>query len=168
MFSSGKKDRAPGGERTGRKGGSAGMSILGADVLVSGDLATSAQIHVDGRIDGNVSCDTLVQGAGGTIAGNIVADNVHLSGLVDGTVKARLVTLEPSARVTGDVTYETLSIAAGASIDGRLSRKAPAPAPEPEVRAASPERQGERKRVRSARGEESILLPNMDAAAAAG
>jgi hypothetical protein len=53
------------------------------------------------------------------------------------------VTLEPTARVTGDVTYETLSIAAGAAIEGRLTRKdaaivsiAPAaakPAPAPSV-----------------------------------
>jgi cytoskeletal protein CcmA (bactofilin family) len=55
------------------------------------------------------------------------------------------VTLEPTARVTGDVTYETLSIAAGAAIEGRLTRKdaaivsiapaaaKPAPAPAPSV-----------------------------------
>ena len=88
-------------------------------MVVNGDLATEASIHIDGRIEGTVRCGTLIQGAGG----HILADAAHLSGLVDGTVKARLVTLEPSARITGDVTYETLSIAAGASIEGRLTRK---------------------------------------------
>lgn len=122
MFSSGKKPAAGSG-RDRRKSGTVGLSLVGADVLVSGDLATTAQIHIDGRIDGNVRCDTLVQGEDGIIAGNIIADSVHLSGLVDGMVTARLVTLEPSARVTGDVTYETLSIAAGAAIDGRLTHR---------------------------------------------
>jgi cytoskeletal protein CcmA (bactofilin family) len=104
------------------------LSFIGADVVVSGNVAATSQIHIDGRIDGNVHCDTLVQGTGGVIAGHIVADAAHLAGLVDGTVKARLVTLEASARVTGDVAYETLSIAAGAAIEGRLTRKEAAPA----------------------------------------
>ena len=126
----------------GRSGkGSVGLSFIGADVVISGDVAAKGQIHVDGRVDGNVACETLIQGGGGVIAGHIVADAVHLGGLVDGTVKARLVTLEASARVTGDVTYETLSVAAGGAIEGRLTRKeavaaAPAPVAAPVVPAA--------------------------------
>ena len=106
------------------------LYFIGSDVVVSGDVAAKGQIHIDGRIDGNVACETLIQGGGGVIAGNIAADAAHLAGLVDGTVKARLVTLEATARVTGDVTYETLSIAAGAAIEGRLTRKEAARAPE--------------------------------------
>jgi len=117
----------------GPRGGGGGLSFIGPDVLVSGDVAAKSQIHIDGRIDGNVRCETLVQGAGGTIAGHIVADAAHLAGLVDGTVKARLVTLEATARVTGDVTYETLSVAAGGAIEGRLTRREAAPVPEPAI-----------------------------------
>jgi cytoskeletal protein CcmA (bactofilin family) len=114
--------------RNAKSGGA--LSFIGSDVVVSGDVAAKGQIHIDGRIDGNVACETLIQGGGGVIAGHIVADAAHLAGLVDGTVKARLVTLEATARVTGDVTYETLSIAAGGAIEGRLTRKEAARAPE--------------------------------------
>lgn len=122
MFSGGKGKR-PAPAKQGGKSGVGGLSFIGPDVVVSGDLTTESQIHIDGRIDGNVACAMLIQGKGGTIAGNIVAESACIAGLVDGTVNARLVTLEPSARVTGDVTYETLSIAAGAAIDGRLARR---------------------------------------------
>lgn len=117
MFTSGRK--SAGGGQAAKNG----LSFIGGDVVVSGDVRSEAQLHIDGRVEGNVFCHTLIQGEGGTIAGNIAADTVHLSGLVDGTVRARLVALEPTARVTGDVTYETLSIAAGASIEGRLARR---------------------------------------------
>lgn len=167
MFSSGKKKRAAAPARDGRRGAAGGLSFVGPDVLVSGDLTTGAQIHIDGRIEGNVRCEILVQGEGGTIAGNIVADSVHLSGLVDGTVKARLVALEQTARVTGDVTYETLSIAAGAAIEGRLARREGAPTAEPEVRAITAEAAGDKKRERPGRQEEPSLLPALDARAAA-
>jgi len=143
-----------------------GLSFIGPDLVVSGDIMGAGQVHVDGRIDGNVRCDRLVQGDGGTIAGNIVADSAHLAGLVDGTVKARLVTLEPSARVTGDVTYETLSIAAGAAIEGRLTRQdaaAVAAAAEP----AKIEPVAEPKLKRVARGATKAEEPGLLAVASA-
>ena len=149
--------------------GGGGLSFIGSDVVVSGDVAAKSQIHIDGRIDGNVHCETLIQGGGGVIAGHIVADAAHLAGLVDGTVKARLVTLEATARVTGDVTYETLSIAAGAAIEGRLTRKEAAPAVEvspviPEPEPAPPAKPKIAKAAKSnVRDEEPGLL-----AAAAG
>ena len=126
MFGSGKKSS---GRATAGRGGSGGLSFLGTDVVVSGNVTGTGQLHIDGRVDGDVKCETLIQGEGGTIAGHIDCDAVHLAGLVDGTVKARVVTLEPSARVTGDLSYETLSIAAGAAIEGRLTRKEASGAP---------------------------------------
>ncbi len=120
MFGSGNKSSS---RPAAGKSGAGGLSFFGTDAVVTGDVASSGQLHIDGRVDGDVKCETLIQGEGGTIAGHIVCDTAHLAGLVDGTVKARVVTLEPSARVTGDLSYETLSIAAGATIEGRLTRK---------------------------------------------
>jgi cytoskeletal protein CcmA (bactofilin family) len=167
MFSSGRKKSVGGPARPGTRG----LSFIGPDVLVTGDVVSAAQLHIDGRIDGNVRCETLVQGDGGTIAGHIVADNAHLAGLVDGTVKARVVTLEASARVTGDVTYETLSIAAGGAIEGRLARREGAPVAEAlPLPAARPELAADKKRVRAVKREEPALLALGEAntAAAAG
>lgn len=104
-----------------------GLSFIGPEVTVSGDVATAAQLHVDGRIEGDVRCATLCQGRTGTIAGSIVAEQARLAGLVEGTVSAQTVVLEETARITGDVSYETISIAAGAQVEGRLSRRAADP-----------------------------------------
>ena len=105
------------------KAGPPGLSFIGPEVVINGDLTTSAQLHVDGRIDGHVRCAQLCQGATGTIAGDIVADEARIAGLVEGTVNARTLIIEASARVTGDVAYETITISAGAQIDGRLARR---------------------------------------------
>lgn len=166
MFSGGKKKPAAPARQG--KSGQASLSFIGTDILVSGDISGSAQIHIDGRIDGNVRCDALIQGEGGIIAGHIEAQSAHLSGLVDGTVKARVVTLEPSARITGDVTYETLSIAAGATIEGRLAHREKLGAPEPALPAPRRDSPAERKRPASTgRFEEPSLLPAEIAPAAA-
>jgi cytoskeletal protein CcmA (bactofilin family) len=125
------------------------LSFIGPEVVISGDLATSAQVHVEGRIDGDVRCGQLCQGGSGVIAGDIVADEARIAGLVQGTVTAAVVIVEPTGRVTGDVSYDTISIAAGAQIDGRLARRealgqeAPVLVATPVVAPAEPESAGE-------------------------
>lgn len=107
-----------------RPKGTAALSFIGAEVIISGDLATDAQIHVDGRIDGNVRCAQLGQGAEGIIAGNIFAEEARLAGRVEGTVSAGTLVVEASATILGDVAYDTIAIEAGARIEGRLARRA--------------------------------------------
>jgi cytoskeletal protein CcmA (bactofilin family) len=106
------------------RNGTQPMSIIGSEVIISGDLATDAQLHVDGRIDGNVRCAQLIQGADGIISGNIVADEARLAGTVEGTVSAATITIEATARILGDIAYDTIAIEAGARIEGRLGRRA--------------------------------------------
>jgi cytoskeletal protein CcmA (bactofilin family) len=120
MFAS----KQPGAAARPTRNGAQRMSILGAEVIISGDLATDAQIHVDGRIDGNVRCAQLIQGPDGIISGNIVADEARLAGTVEGTVSAATLTVEATARILGDIAYDTIGIEAGARIEGRLARRA--------------------------------------------
>jgi cytoskeletal protein CcmA (bactofilin family) len=105
------------------RSGPPGLSFIGPEVLVSGDLATDAQLHVDGRVDGNVRCSQLVQGEAGIIAGNIHADEARIAGTVEGQVNVRTLFVEASARIMGDIAYETLSIDAGAQLEGRVARR---------------------------------------------
>ena len=108
------------------KSGAPSLSFIGPEVIISGDLATDAQLHVDGRIDGNVRCAQLCQGGDGIISGNIIADDARLAGTVEGTVSAATISIEASARILGDIAYDTISIEAGARIEGRLGRRAAA------------------------------------------
>ena len=56
------------------------------------------------------------------MTGNIDAEEARIGGLVEGTVAARNLVLESSARIKGDIVYQTISVAAGAQVDGRLAR----------------------------------------------
>ena len=116
MFLKGGKPAAPGSS-----GGT--FSYLGSEVVVTGDIATESELHLDGTIHGDVRCGALTQGESGEVRGNIHAREARLAGLVDGAVEAATLTLEASARVTGDVLYESLSVAAGAEVDGRFKRR---------------------------------------------
>jgi cytoskeletal protein CcmA (bactofilin family) len=99
------------------------FSYIGSEVTVTGDIATGSELHLDGKVIGDVSCGSLTQGESGEVRGNIRAGEARLAGLVDGAVEAGILTLEASARVTGDVLYESLSVAAGAEVEGRFKRR---------------------------------------------
>jgi cytoskeletal protein CcmA (bactofilin family) len=121
MFSRDRSAPAPAARPV--RNGAPGLSFIGPELVVSGDVRTEGQLHVDGRIDGNVKCAQLIQGLAGIIAGNIDADEARLAGTVEGTVIARTLIIEASAKIMGDVAYETVSIDAGAHIEGRLGRR---------------------------------------------
>lgn len=100
-----------------------GLSFIGPEVVVEGSLTTSAQVQIDGRIDGDLRCERLSMGESGVIAGDIQAEEARIAGQVEGKVCARIVTIEATGRIAGDVSYDTISIAAGAQIEGRLARR---------------------------------------------
>jgi len=118
MFSLRSKPGLPGQGRSG-----ATFSFIGPEVAVTGDIATPGQLHIDGKVTGDVRCGTLSQGESGAISGNIVADEARLAGLIDGGVSAGALLLEATARITGDVLYETLTVNTGAQVDGRFKRR---------------------------------------------
>lgn len=105
------------------KNGASGLSLIGAEVTIGGDVASDGALHIDGRIEGHVRCASLCQSASGVISGDIIADEARIGGLVEGTVSARSVLIEATGRVAGDVAYDTISIAAGAQVEGRLARR---------------------------------------------
>jgi cytoskeletal protein CcmA (bactofilin family) len=126
MFNSGSRSRderpamppAPPQQASNR--GRSMFSVLGADVTISGNVTATADLHIDGRIEGDVHCGSLAQGAESQIFGNVTADTARLAGAVEGTVRVKQLTIERTARITGDVEYENITIENGGHIDGRL------------------------------------------------
>ena len=101
--------------------GSSTFSVIGSDVVITGDISASADLHIDGKIDGDIKCASLVQGEGSTIAGAVIADSARMSGKVAGSISAKELVILKSARIEGDVQYDALTIEQGAQVDGRFS-----------------------------------------------
>jgi len=95
--------------------------VIGADVQINGDIRATVDLHIDGHIQGDVACATLVQGERSRIVGAIQADQARIAGAVEGTLTVKTLVIEATARITGDVSYESLSMAVGAEVDGRLT-----------------------------------------------
>lgn len=98
------------------------FSVIGADVVISGNVQANAELHVEGRIEGDVDCAGLIQGAESHIVGGVTAESARIAGAIEGTVRVRQLTVERTARITGDVEYENITIENGGHIDGRMRR----------------------------------------------
>lgn len=105
------------------KHGNSTFSVLGSDVAIKGDIDADADLHLDGKVEGDISCTNLVQGETGAIVGGVTAQSARLAGKVSGSIAAKELVILKSAVIEGDVHYETLTIEQGAKVDGRFAPK---------------------------------------------
>ncbi len=95
-------------------------SIISPDLEIVGDLKSDGEIQIDGTVKGDIKAHMLTVGEQGKIDGSTVAETVRIFGTVNGRVQAKTVRLDKSARVTADITHETLTIEAGAYFEGKV------------------------------------------------
>jgi cytoskeletal protein CcmA (bactofilin family) len=102
-------------------GSNSTFSVIGADVVIKGDISASADLHVDGTVEGDIRCASLVQGESSRVSGAVIAESARLAGQVVGSITARELVILRTARIEGDVHYDALTIEQGAQVDGRFA-----------------------------------------------
>lgn len=105
------------------------VSVIGADIVITGNIESSLDqhpidLHIEGRVNGDVRCATLILGEGSMIKGSVYADRVRVSGTIEGAVETKDLAIEATARVNGDVAYERLRVANGGILQGNIKCKA--------------------------------------------
>jgi cytoskeletal protein CcmA (bactofilin family) len=104
-------------------------SLLGRDLIITGDIKTDGEVQIDGRLDGNLTAGTVTIGEQGAVNGKVIATNVHVRGKVSGKIDANTIELSETANVQADLIQDQLMIANGAFFDGKCARKSGASAP---------------------------------------
>lgn len=103
------------------------FSVLGPDIAISGDLTATADLHLDGRINGDIQCAALVQGEASEVTGMVVAESARIAGRIKGSISAGVLVIQKSARIEGDVAYGSLTIEEGAQVDGKFTHRTAEP-----------------------------------------
>ena len=119
MFSSKIKDSQPASlAPAASKRPSSAPSIVSADMAIQGAINSAGDVHVDGRVDGDVRSIGLVIGENAEIRGEIFAQDIPVRGTVIGRIHARKVLLAATSHVEGDILHEALVVEAGAFFEG--------------------------------------------------
>ncbi len=134
--------------RNERSNSSHETSLIARGTVIRGDLRFSGALHLDGRIEGTVLGEgddaMFTLSEHGQVHGEIRVPQALINGHVTGDVHVGVrLELAPQARIDGDLRYHTLEMAAGAQVNGRISRQAEdaqreLPAPDAELDEAVP------------------------------
>jgi cytoskeletal protein CcmA (bactofilin family) len=120
-------------------------SLIGAGMIVNGDVTFTGGLRIDGQVRGNVVAangepSTLVISEQAKVDGEIRVSHVVINGTVNGPLLANdYLEVQPKARVVGDVTYKMLEMHVGAVIRGRLNQAEPGTASVVELKRAASE-----------------------------
>jgi cytoskeletal protein CcmA (bactofilin family) len=108
--------------------------LLPHDTSVRGDITFTGGLRIDGRVEGNVlsrpdSQGLLVLSEKGVVVGTVKVHDAVINGHVEGDLEVEhFLELQAGARVTGNISYRTLKLDCGATVDGKLVRMDDAPA----------------------------------------
>lgn len=106
--------------------GAGGRSHLGKGSRITGELYFPGTVELPGYIKGRVEASAIVIEEAGEVEGEIHAASVTIQGRFDGKVSGGKVALHANACVTGEITYDSISIESGAQIEAKCTRRAPA------------------------------------------
>ena len=104
-------------------------TLIGSRTVIRGDITFTGGLHVDGRIVGSVVAEPdseamLMLSDKGVVEGEVRAPHVIINGQLKGDIVAtERVELAAQARVTGNIYYKLLEMAAGAQVSGQIMRE---------------------------------------------
>ena len=96
---------------------------VGKALLIQGKIISTENLTIDGRVEGTIELGdhSLTIGAGASVAADLAAQTIIISGDVTGNINASVkVDLHATASVYGDVSSPLLAMADGAVVTGRL------------------------------------------------
>jgi cytoskeletal protein CcmA (bactofilin family) len=89
---------------------------------IVGSVTAEGLVEVNGQIEGDLHCTSLVVSPKAMIIGGIQAGRVVVNGKVEGPIRGGDVVLQSHAHVVGDIQHGSLTIEKGAYFDGRSIR----------------------------------------------
>ncbi len=97
-------------------------SLIGADLVIVGNIVSSSLVQIDGEIQGDIHGTHIVVGETARITGGIVSEEVVVRGTVTGSIRGRKVMLQSDSKVEGDIYHKSLAIEQGAYFEGKSRR----------------------------------------------
>lgn len=97
-------------------------SIIGEDLSVTGNIVSKGEVQIEGEIQGDIHCTSVIIGDKAQVTGGVIADDVVVRGRVVGSVRGIRVTLQSSSHVEGDIYHQSLAIEQGAFFEGKSRR----------------------------------------------
>lgn len=98
-------------------------TVIAKGVKVEGDFASDGDVQIEGEVKGSLATKgRLTVGVEAIIHAEVKAGDAVIAGTVQGNVIVeRRVDLKGTAKLSGDLTAEALTVEAGAKVNGKVT-----------------------------------------------
>jgi cytoskeletal protein CcmA (bactofilin family) len=97
-------------------------TIIGEDLTIRGNVISTGEIQVDGEIEGDIRCGSLLLGDKAQVRGGVAAEDVVVRGHIVGSITGLRITLQAQCHVEGEILCQSLAIEQGAYFEGKSRR----------------------------------------------
>ncbi len=94
-------------------------TVIAEGLKIVGIVTAEGLVEVNGQIEGELHCTSLIVSRNARVAGTITAERVVVDGTVEGPIQGGAVILKSQAHVVGDIHHQSLAIVEGAYFEGR-------------------------------------------------
>jgi cytoskeletal protein CcmA (bactofilin family) len=98
------------------------VSVIGPDLAITGNLETTGEVQIEGDVQGDIHAGRIVVGAQGRVVGDLLADEIVIGGVVQGSIRGNSLTFQGASHIEGDVYHRKLAIEQGAYFEGKSRR----------------------------------------------
>jgi cytoskeletal protein CcmA (bactofilin family) len=119
MFGSGAANPGPAHQDS---SGSPGRSHLVAGTKIVGDISAPGLLEIQGEVQGRVIADSVVIEERGTVDGEVKAAAIGVKGHFTGQLNGGIVRVHATARLSGTIRYDTLSVESGSEVTATCER----------------------------------------------
>jgi len=98
-------------------------TLIGQNTTIEGNIESEGTVRIDGKIKGDIKVTgNVFVGASAVVKGSIFANDVHVSGTVDGNVHSKgVLRLHSTARLNGDIQVHSFIADEGGYFNGKCS-----------------------------------------------
>ena len=98
--------------------------LIGESVIITGTVKAENEVTIQGSIDGDVDCHSVLVTKTGNIKGKLKAENIKVEGKVEGEININnLLQIHSSGSVNGKVFYGNIQIEEGGKLLGEINQK---------------------------------------------
>jgi cytoskeletal protein CcmA (bactofilin family) len=94
-------------------------TVIAEGLKIVGRVTAKGLVEINGQIEGELLCTSLIISRQAHVAGTIQAERVVVDGTVEGPIEGKSVVLKSQAHVVGDIHHQSLAIEKGAFFDCR-------------------------------------------------
>ena len=98
------------------------VSVISDEITIIGNINSTGDLIINGKVDGEITCDSLEIGPNGNVKGTVKAEFCLVAGKVEGKLAARSINVSSGGNLNGRISYGKLEIENGATVEIKLRK----------------------------------------------